>query len=443
LNQPAISVSSTPSRVAPVITKQTSSLGWARTPRDMPSSELYAQSGGASSKVSHSSDKAKVKAYADDQSHSTPSATSPKPPSLPEHAITKAGPPSLSQSESGPYPLSRSKSRIQARGGVERDALRVAEPSTSEKERKRITATEGHEARREDSMTDSYGTLRRKADPTGSSSHTPNVKHHLRTPRPADGSDQRTFSSDISYQSNSSLAHLPGTNESRGKAGRPLDSAVWSDRTEASITGTPPVSLSARNQSNHDIRAPSINDSTISNGDHRPRPPNDVGGLHLQTTYSMLPHMISPVSAPITSHKTEKEQETPSGPILPSNSMRSVRPSHAVAVRLASQDGQPSVQVSREHIGDSSSRPPGDHGETHPSIRVPMESTRETMEHRPHANINDQSHLDQLSGTSSIVSDHLLTDCGRHIFTIAQVALALSIKTEDCPPKGNIAQTQK
>jgi hypothetical protein len=372
--QPGISVSSSISRVPPALTKPTSSL--ARPPRVMLSSESRAQSGGAPVDLPRPPDQEKRTTTPDELRHTHTSAASHELPSLPQPVITKVDPIVLPQPEIRTHRLGRSKSHMLGNEGLEREAMQAAARLTSDKkEPKRTTVAEGHETRREDSAADSNGAARQRAEPSPPSTYAPHVKRYPQPPQ--ESSIKRTYSSSISHDSDSSSVHLPDANGSRGKARRPLGPVPLSDRTETSIT-QPLASLSTPNQPKSVVRVPSNNYSTFSSADYRSRPPN-VGEFQLRTTPSMSPSM------------------------KPSNSMRPTGQPLSAAIPDSSQDELPNTRILREPGGDTLSRPPDHHGETHESFRV-QDSTHETVENMPHVKPSDRKGLNQASSKSSIIS---------------------------------------
>jgi len=376
LKQSGISISSSVSHVGPALMKPTSSL--ARPPRVMLSSEPRAQSGGAPVDLPRPPDQEKVATNPDEPRHSNTFAASHRLSSPPQPAITKADPTFLPQPETGMHRLGRSKSRMLGNEGVEREAMRAAARRTSDKkEPKRTTVAEERETRREDSATDSDGAAWRRAEPSPPSSYAPHVKRYPQPP--PESSVKRTYSSSASHDFDSSSVHLPDANGSREKAGRPLDSVPLSGRMETSIT-QPVASLSTPSQPKSVVRVPSNNYSTISSADYRSRPPNVMGDLQLRTTPSMSPSM------------------------KPSNSMRPIGQPLSAAVPHPSQDELPRTRILREPGGDTSSRPPGHHGETDKSSRVQGDSTHEIVENIPRVKPSDRKGLNQASSKPSIIS---------------------------------------
>jgi len=133
LNQPSVSTSSSPSHVAPTMTKTTS--GWMRTPHSKLPNESRGDShtDGALSELPRPPDKGKRKAHSNERSHTDPLNPSGTPPLPPEHLTSAAGSPSRPQPESGPRGLDRSTSRFRGNEGVGREARRAAEGLTSAK----------------------------------------------------------------------------------------------------------------------------------------------------------------------------------------------------------------------------------------------------------------------------------------------------------------------
>jgi hypothetical protein len=292
------SLSPSLSRMAPAITKSTSS--WMHTARGILSGEHYSQSGGFHPDISRLPEQGKGKpvTYPDGQGHSDPSDASHRPPLSPEPATPRAEPSFLPQPESDPHRLGRSKSRIRIQGneGVKRNATGVAEPPTLEKQRKQTTEAEERGTHREDSAMNACGGSRQMAEPTPLGSH---ARHVKRNPQPTpEGSVERTYSG-FTRESNSSSVRLPDASKSRGKPGRPSDSTTSLDRTE--IPGTFPALLSTHNQPKHVTGVPSNNSSTIPGMAHRPRTPNTVGASQIQAAPSMSPSMSYRAPAPVTS----------------------------------------------------------------------------------------------------------------------------------------------
>jgi len=364
--------------------------------------ETHAWSRVAPSEFSRSLDEGKGKSDPDEQNRST---TSHIPASAAENAVTKAESPSPPQPGSGPHLLWRSKSRIQENTGAEGKAMRAPEPRTSEKERKRTTASEEHELQ-ETSATDPYDP-RRKAEPTPPSSYTRHDKRYPQTP--PENSIERTYSS-FSRESDSGSVSPPDASKSRGTAGRPSGSAPSLARTGSSIT-PPPTSFTGQSQPKHITRVSSTKFSTISSADHLPRPSNVVGDSQIQTA-PISPSISSRAPAPATSQMAHRDGGTLPDPIKPSNSMRPVGQPHAAAVTPGSQDGLPNTRTPREASGDPSSRPPrgdgGDSEQTRIPSRPQLDPTHETGENNPLAKPGDRKGLVQPSGDSSVVSHHHL-----------------------------------
>jgi len=357
----------------------------------------------APSEFSRSLDEGKGKSDPDGQNHSNRPTTSHRPASPAEDGITKAESSSPPGPGSGPHPLWRSKSRTQENAGAEGKAMRAPEPPSSEKQRKRTTASEEH-ALQETSVTDPYDP-RRKAEPTPPSSYT---RHDKRYPQALpESSIERTHSS-FSRESDSGSLSLPDASKSRGKVGRPSDSAPPLARTGSSIT-PPPTSFTAQSQPKHIARVSSTKSSTISSADHRPRPSNVVGDSQIQTAPSISPSMSSRAPAPSTSQMAHRDGGTRPGPIKPSNSMQPVGRSHAAAVTPGSQDGLLNTRTPREAGGDPSSRllrSVG--GDTRIPSRPQLDPTHETGENNPLAKPGDRKGLVQPSGDSFVVSHHHL-----------------------------------
>ncbi len=317
LNRPGISTSSSLSRIAPAITKPTSS--WMPAPRGMPSDEPHTRPGEAPSELSRPPDQGKGNTYPDQQSHSNPSAASYRPPLPSECAITKAESPLPPKPESGPHRLGRSKSRINE--GVEREVtMRDVEPPTSEKKERKLTVVaEERETYREDSATGSYGASHREAESTPPSSHGSHVKRYPQAP--PESSVERT--STLSRESDSGLLRLPDAGKTRGKVDRPADLAPSLDRRATSTS--PPASLSTRNQPKHVIGVPSNNASTNSGANHPLQPPNVLDDSQLRTAPSMSRSMTSRSFAPSASRSTQREEQgsQPQHGRLPSESQPS------------------------------------------------------------------------------------------------------------------------
>jgi len=360
----------------------------------------------APSEFSRSLDEGKGKSDPDGQNHSNRSTPSHRPASPAENGITKAESPSPPQPGSGPHLMWRSKSRTQENTLAEGKALRAPEPPTSEKQRKRTTASEEH-ALQETSATDPYDP-RRKAEPAPPSSYT---RHDKRYPQTLpENTIERTHTS-FGRESDSASVSLPDASKSRGKVGRPSDSAPSLARTGSSIT-PPPTSFTTQSQPKHITRVSSTNPSTISSADHRPRPSNVVGDSQIRTAPSMSPSMSSRTPAPTTSQMAHRDGGMPPGPIKPSNSMRPVGQPHAAAVTPGSQDCLPNTRTPREAGGDPPSRLPrgdgGDSGQTRISSRPQLDPTHETGENNPLAKPGDRKGLVQPSGDSFVVSHHHL-----------------------------------
>jgi hypothetical protein len=124
-NQPTVSASSSPSRVASSIGKTASN----RVP--MPCGVLAGEShrdtrsGLAASESPTPGDKDKPRAGPSDQTHINPSASSRRPPLLTEYAVSAVGSPSRSQPVSEPLSLSTSRFQRGNEGGIESEAKRV------------------------------------------------------------------------------------------------------------------------------------------------------------------------------------------------------------------------------------------------------------------------------------------------------------------------------
>ena len=352
LNQPGISMSPSLSpslsRMAPAITKPTSSR--MHTARGILSGEHHSQSGGFHPDISWLPEqgKGKLVTYPDEQGHTDPSDASPRPPLSPEPAITRAEPSFLPQPESDPHRLGRSKSRIRIQGneGVKRDATGVAEPPTLEEQRKQTAAAEERGTHREDSTTNAYGGSHQMPEPTHLGRHAQHVKRNPQ--HTSEGSVERTYSS-LTRESDSSSVRLPDASKSRGKPGRPSDSTTSLDRTEIPVTLHAP--LSTHNQPKHVTGVLSNNSSTTPGVAHRPQTPNTAD------------------------------------PIMPSKSMRSVGQLRSAAVTPAAQDGSPRTRVLREIGSETSLRLAGSYagnsGEAYTSSHAQVDLTHETGENGP------------------------------------------------------------
>ena len=324
------------------------------------------------SKFSRAPDEGKEKSDSnpDEQKHSDRSTASPRPALPAENIITKAGSPSPHQPGSGPPILLRKDSRNREDEGVQVKATRAPEPPTSEKDGKQTTALVERELR-EISATGPYNP-QKKPEPTPPSSYT----HDKRYPQtPPANSIERAYSS-FSRESDSGSVSLPGASNARGKVGRPSDSVPSLARTGSSIT-PPPTSFTTQSQPKHIARVSSTNYSTMSSGDHRPRPSNVAAVPQIQPAPSVSPSMSSRANAPDTSRVVHIDSGTAPGPIKP----------HAAVVTPGSQDGPLNTRTLRETDGDASSRLPGsdvgDSGQTRIPSGPRLDPTRETGENNP------------------------------------------------------------
>ena len=170
----SLSLSPSLSRMAPAITRSTSS--WIHTARGILSGGHYSQSGGFHPDIPRLPEQGKGKPYPGKQGHTNPLDGAHRPPLSPEPVITRRDHPFPPQPESGPHRLGRSKSRIQGNEGAKRDATGVAGPPTLEEQRKQTTAAEERGTRREGSAMNAYGGSRQMTEPTPPGGHAQHIK---------------------------------------------------------------------------------------------------------------------------------------------------------------------------------------------------------------------------------------------------------------------------
>ena len=405
-NQPSLSTAPPSHAVTPSITKTAS--GWTSIARGtLPGDpKSVPQTAGAPSDLPHAPRELKGPADPNEQGQSTPSA-SPRRPPLAASAVDS---PSQPQPVSGPRSLDRNNSHIRGSEGVEREAKRATEGSTSgNTERKRTITSQEPGSQQESPVADSYNAQRRKPESSFPSSF---ASHSQQYPKAApEGSAESMHSYNLGHGPVSITSHLPSDGESRGGVGRPSDSLLSSNGQEVSLT-PPPVSLSASTQSipKHATGVLSKNNPTGSSADTNPRPPTEVGNSQIRVVSSFSRTMSSRVSAPIapiTSQDAQKKAETRPGPILPSKSSIG-QPLPATGPLVPQKEvytGSP-----RKASNDATSRLPDDchYVETHvPSVKQ-VYSPQGAVENKPQAKLSDGVGLAQPSSASSFVFSNRL-----------------------------------
>ena len=286
LNLPTASMSPLPSRPVPALAKTASNR--VHTARGMLPDDSQARSRGASHELTHHRSGERQQAPPDEQSRINPSGPPHRAPSPPDdHGAVATELPSQPQPVSVPHRLDTSNSRLRGSDGVHRGAQQATEgPTSDKKERKGATMPEEYEGL-EDSASRSDGTTHRKAKPNLTTSYTPDVIQHSKTP--AESSVGRTDSSNPSRENDSSAPRLLKMGESREKVGQSSDSTPPLGRKETPIIPPPLALVSTHDQPKHIIRVPSNDNSTVFSVNPQPnqlqlRSPSVVGESHIPVT---------------------------------------------------------------------------------------------------------------------------------------------------------------